>query len=228
VLVKLHNSKYASLTGALGGGIRTSTAGTGTGQYPLTGKTRILELVARAGGPSRDANLREVRVRRKDGQTKTLNLFRAIYQGDPSQDIIMNDGDLVYFPTLATDANRVYVFGEVAGPGAIKLPESNMRMFDAILEAGGPTVFARKREVRIVRGDINNPEIIPVDLIRLLEEGDQTQNILLASGDLIYVPRSAFGDINQFWQRVRPIFELVYSPARIVNEWDRALDTLGN
>jgi protein involved in polysaccharide export with SLBB domain len=119
------------------------------------------------------------------------------------------------------------VFGEVSEPGSIKLPESNMRIFDAILEAGGPTVFARKREAKIVRGDINNPEIIPVDLKRLLEEGDQTQNVLLSSGDLVYVPRSAFGDINQFWQRVRPIFELVYSPARIVNEWDRALDTLG-
>ena len=66
-----------------------------------------------------------------------------------------------------------------------------------------------------------------MDIKRLIEEGDQTQNVLLASGDLIYVPRSAFGDVNQFWRRVKPLFELVIAPARIVNEWDEALDTLG-
>ena len=139
----------------------------------------------------------------------------------------MDDGDLIFFPTLVLEANRVYVFGEVAKPGVIKLPESNMRLFDAISEAGGPTVFALKREARIVRGDVTQPEIISVDIKRLIEEGDQTQNVLLASGDLIYVPRSAFGDVNQFWKRVKPLFELVIAPARIVNEWDEALDTLG-
>ena len=226
VVVKEYKSKYASLTGAVGGGIRTSDSGTGAGRYALTGKVRVLEVLARAGGPSRDANLREVRVRRGDGQTITLNLFRAIYQGDPSQDIILDSGDLIFFPTLVLEANRVYVFGEVVKPGAIKLPESNMRVFDAISEAGGPTVFAFDREVRIVRGDVTHPEIIPVNLKRLLEEGDQTQNVLLANGDLIYVPRSGFGDVNRFWKRVKPLFELVISPARIVNEWDNALDTL--
>jgi len=50
---------------------------------------------------------------------------------------------------------------------------------------------------------------------------------LLVSGDLIYVPRSVFGDVNVFWQRVKPLFEMVSAPARIVNEWDEALDTLG-
>ena len=228
VVVKEYNSKYVSLTGAIGSGIRTAGSGTGAGRYSLTGKVYLLEMVARAGGPSRDANLREVRMRRRNGETLTLNLFRAIYQGDPSQNIVLNSGDLLFFPTLVLDANRVYVFGEVATPGVYKLPEANMRLFDAISEAGGPTVFAEKSSARIVRGSVTRPEIISIDLKKLIEQGDQTQNVMLASGDLIYVPRSAFGDVNQFWQRVRPLFEIVYSPARIVNEWDRALDTLGN
>jgi protein involved in polysaccharide export with SLBB domain len=227
VVVKEYNSKFVAITGAIGTGIRTSEAGIGSGRYPLTGKVRLLEMVARAGGPARDANLRDVKLRRKDGQALTLNLFRVIYQGDGSQDIILNPGDYIFFPTLIIDANRVYVFGEVANPGVYKLPETNMRLFDAISEAGGPTVFGERRSAKIVRGDPTHPEIIEVDLKRLIEQGDQTQNVLLVSGDLIYVPRSAFGDVNVFWQRVKPLFEMVIAPARIVNEWDDALDTLG-
>jgi protein involved in polysaccharide export with SLBB domain len=80
VVVKTPNSKFVAVTGAIGGGIRTSGAGVGTGKYPLSGKTTLMEMVARAGGPSRDANLREVRIRRKSGETFALNLYRAIYQ----------------------------------------------------------------------------------------------------------------------------------------------------
>jgi polysaccharide export outer membrane protein len=224
VMVKEYNSKFVSLTGAVGWGVRTAGAGNGAGIYPLTGRVSLLEMLSLAGGPTRDANLREVRVRRRNGETFALNLYRAIYQGDPAQNIILDDGDLIFIPTLVVDATRVYVFGEVTKPGAIKLTESNMRLFDAISEAGGPTVFAVKREAKIVRGDVNHPEIIPVDLKKLLEEGDQTQNVALNSGDFIYLPRSVFGDVNLFWQRIKPLFELVTAPARTYNEWNNAVD----
>jgi len=228
ILVKEYNSKFVSLTGAIGGGIRSLKSGSGAGIYPLTGRVTLLEMMALAGGPNIDANLREVRVRRKNGEAFSLNLYRSLYQGDPSQNIILNAGDLVYFPALVVDANRVYVFGEVGKPGAVKLPEARMRLADAIAEAGGPTVFAYKPEIRVVRGDVARPEILTVDLKRLLQYGDQSQNLALDNGDFVYVPRSAFGSINLFWQRVRPLFEIVVAPARIVNEYDEAIETLSN
>jgi protein involved in polysaccharide export with SLBB domain len=191
----------------------------------LTGKTSLLEMLSRAGGPTRDANLREVRVRRKNGENFALNLYQGIYQGDTGQDIILDDGDLIFIPTLILDANRVYVFGEVEKPGVVKLTEANMDLFDAIAEAGGPTVFAVRQQTRIVRGDVTRPEIIPVDLKKLLEEGDQSQNVALNNGDFIYVPRSFFGDVNIFWQRIRPFYEIIIAPARTVNEWDDAIQT---
>lgn len=224
VVVKEHNSKFVSLTGAVGAGIRTSDASTGAGLYPLTGKVSLLEMISRAGGPSKDANLREVRVRRRSGEAFVLNLYLAIYQGDPDQNLIMNDGDLIYIPTLVLDANRVFVFGEVERPGVIKLAESNMRLADAIAQAGGPTVFAIKQETRIVRGDITQPEILLADVKKLFEQGDQTQNVALNNGDFIFVPKSFFGDANEFWQRIRPIFDIVVAPAYTVNQWDQAID----
>jgi len=79
----------------------------------------------------------------------------------------------------------------------------------------------------VVRGDITQPEILSADLTRLVEKGDRSQNILLASGDMVYVPRSGFGDIKLFYDRVRPLLELVLWPARVVIDWNSAADITG-
>jgi hypothetical protein len=61
----------------------------------------------------------------------------------------------------------------------------------------------------------------------LIEGGDRSQDVVLASGDLIYVPRSGLGDIKLFGDRIRPLLELVLWPARVVKDWDDALDITG-
>ncbi|MHC4458776.1 MAG: FG-GAP-like repeat-containing protein [Planctomycetota bacterium] len=226
VVVKEFNSKFVTLTGAIGRGTQAGGVTAGAGEYALKGKVSLLEMVSKIGGPTSDANLREVHVRRKDGQSIALDLNRAIFQADPSQDIILEAGDLIFIPTLSAEANRVYVFGEVKEPGLYTFTGNEIRVFDAISKAGGPTIFATEESSKIVRGDVTHPEIISVDIKRLVEQGDQTQNVILASGDLVYVPRRFFGDVNVFWRRIKPLFELLIAPARIVNDYDDALDAL--
>jgi protein involved in polysaccharide export with SLBB domain len=99
-------------------------------------------------------------------------------------------------------------------------------LFDAISEAGGATVFASTESTRVVRGDPTRPEFIAADLKSLIEEGDQSQNLVLASGDLVYVPPNGWGDINVFNKRIRPLFELLLYPARTVVDWNNASDIL--
>ena len=158
----------------------------------------------------------------------SLNIFKTINQGDLSQDLVLNDGDLLFVPTLAEDGNRVYVFGEVEKPGAYTFSGTNFRLFDAISEAGGATVFASTAETRVVRGDPTRPEFLTANLKSLIEEGDQTQNMVLASGDLIYVPRSGWGSVNLVNKRIRPLFELILWPARTVIDWYNAGDIIGS
>lgn len=225
VAVLQHNSRSVRLLGAL---TRSSANGQGgAGEYKLQGRTTVLESIALAGGPTADADLKTVRIRRKDGETVSLNLYKAILQGDLSQDLVLNEGDIVFLPTLTRDANRVYVFGEVQKPGAYTFTGPEMRLIDAISDAGGPTVFAYRADTRVVRGDITQPEILAADLGRLIEKGDRSQNLLLASGDLIYVPRSAMGDVKLFYDQVRPLLELVLWPARVVIDWNTAADITG-
>ncbi len=224
VVVKKFNSKFVQVVGA----VESTREGTGPGKYQLKGKSTVLEMIAQAGGPTRDANLNDVRIRRSNGQIVSLNLFKTINQGDLSQDLVVNNGDLVFIPTLAEKGNRVYVFGEVEKPGAYTFSGTNFRLFDAISDAGGATVFASTENTRVVRGDPTRPEFISANLKNLIEEGDQSQNMVLASGDLVYVPRSGWGDINVLNQRIRPLFELILWPARTVIDWYNASDIISN
>lgn len=224
VIVKEYNSKFVQVIGAVG----SRKSGNGAGKYRLKGKSTVLEMIAQAGGPNQDANLNDVRIRRKNGQTVSLNLFKTINQGDLSQNLVVNDGDLIFIPTLTEEGNRVYVFGEVEEPGAYTFSGTNFRLFDAISEAGGATVFASPESTRIVRGDPIRPEFINVNLKSLIEEGDQSQNMVLASGDLVYVPRSGWGSVNVVNQRVRPLMELILWPARTIIDWYNATDIVSS
>ena len=225
VIVKEYNSKTITLLGAIQ---FRNQANTGPGKYRLRGKTTLLESLTNAGGPSERANLNSVNIRRKNGDSINIDLFKAINQGDPSKDFVLDDGDVVFIPTLDKDGRRVYVFGEVDRPGAYTFKSEQIRLVDAISEAGGPTMFASESETRIVRGDITKPEVITANLKGLLEDGDQSQNVALLSGDLVYVPRSGWGNINFFAKRIRPLLELILWPARVVNDWDRAYDVITN
>jgi protein involved in polysaccharide export with SLBB domain len=222
VVVKKYNSKFVRLSGA----IASQGPGSGPGRYRLTGKTTALEVITQYGGTTKDADLGNIRIRRKNGQTISMDLFKAINKGDLRQDLVLDDGDMVFVPTLEEGGNRVYVFGEVEKPGAYTFAGSDMHLSDAISKAGGATVFASTESTRVVRGDPASPEIITADLKSLIEEGDLSQNIVLAGGDMVYVPRSGWGSINLVNKRIRPLFELIIWPARIVIDYYNASDII--
>ena len=222
VVVKKYNSKFVRLSGA----ISYHGPGTGPGKYKLTGKTTALEVITQYGGATKDADLGNIKIRRQDGQSISLDLFAAINKGDLSQDMVLDDGDMVFLPTLAEGGNRVYVFGEVENPGAYTFAGSDTRLFDAISEAGGATVFGSTDSTRVVRGDPASPEIITADLKSLIEEGNLSQNVVLASGDMVYVPRSGWGSINLLNERIKPLFQLILYPARTIIDWNNAADVI--
>ena len=222
VIVKEYDSKFIRLSGA----IAYLGPGTGPGKYRLSSKSTALEMITQYGGTTKEADLGDIKIRRKNGQTISLDLFAAINKGDLSQDLVLDDGDLIFIPTLEEGGRRVYVFGEVEKPGAYTIAGSEMRLFDAISKAGGATVFGSTGSTRVVRGDPASPEIITADLRSLIEEGNLSQNVILASGDMVYVPRSGWGDINLYNKRIRPLFELIIWPARTVIDWYTASDLI--
>ncbi len=194
VLVKEYNSKKVAIFGAVQGK---------TGIYPLKGRTTLLDLLAAAGGPARTANLEEVQLIRPGGNSYTVNLNLLLSNGTPVRDveIVLDARDVVFIPSIAD--KKVFVMGEVVRPGIFPMV-SNMRLSQALAQAGGAKNTAVLESARVIRGTLSNPEIIAVDFQSLLEQGDVSQDIRLEVNDVVFFPRSAVGDWNVFMEKLKP------------------------
>ena len=226
VRVKEYNSKFVSLLGAI-----STTAGvivgsgtsrgsrSGPGNYFLTGKTTVLQVLARAGGPTEKANLREITLRRKTGKATMVNLNKTITQGDLSQNVVLDSEDTLVVPVIAEDKkNRVFVFGEVNNPGVIPT-RGDLTVVEALALAGGFKQRAVLGDARILRGDMTRPEVIACDIDRILNKGDMSQNVKLRNGDMLYVPKNAIGRVSDFLREIQPILDFIIWPARVYDAW---------
>jgi protein involved in polysaccharide export with SLBB domain len=147
----------------------------------------------------------------RQGKRYTLNLYNAMFRGDVSDNVVLENGDTVTIPELPTFAERVYVFGQVNSQGVLKLKDSQ-DLLTAIALSGGTTAVAVKADVKIIREykeRQGNPLILSANLDQILLQGDLAQNVRLRDGDVIYVPRSVIGDINEFIAILTPSLDFL-------------------
>jgi polysaccharide export outer membrane protein len=77
------------------------------------------------------------------------------------------------------------MIGEFGQPGVMYLDRPTT-VLQAVAQAHGMTPTADLRMARVLR----DGQLLPVDLRRLLDEGDMSQNIWLNAGDTIYIPHN--------------------------------------
>ncbi|MDA8231087.1 MAG: polysaccharide biosynthesis/export family protein [Magnetospirillum sp.] len=93
---------------------------------------------------------------------------------------------------------RVYVDGEVGQPQMVSIP-GNLTAMQAIASAGGFKQSARKSEVLVIRRNgTQRPIVIPIDLEKTIRGVDTTQDIQLQPYDIVFVPQSKIGEVNDF------------------------------
>ncbi|MEI6314112.1 MAG: hypothetical protein WCO89_04525, partial [Syntrophus sp. (in: bacteria)] len=170
-----------------------------------------------------NGDLRKVELVRK-GNKYTLNLYNALFGGDMSNNVIIDNGDIITVPDEPTFARRVFVFGQVNGPGVYSLTDVN-DLLTAISFTGGYTPLAVQQDIKIVR-EFNErkgkPLVLSVNLDDILKRGDMSQNITLQDGDLVYVPRMLIGDINEFISNIMPLYGFLtgtVAPANVMNSY---------
>jgi len=79
---------------------------------------------------------------------------------------------------------KVYVLGEVNKPGGYTLPALSSS-FTALYYSGGPTINGSLRNVEALR---NGKIISNIDFYNYLINGDQSQDVRLNDGDIVFVP----------------------------------------
>ncbi|GAI27847.1 unnamed protein product, partial [marine sediment metagenome] len=197
IVVKEFNSKTALILGEVGA-LRLPYYEAGTREIFLNGKTTLLDLLVLAGGYTKDADIKSVKLVR-GGKVHYINLYDIIYRGETEQNVIIDDGDVVDVPELPLFGERVYVLGEVYRQGIYRL-KNTPDLMAALSFAGSYTGTAVQENTLIIRGyePGKKPLVLTADIDAILKKGDVRQNIPLIDGDIVYVPRSTIGDINEF------------------------------
>ncbi|SMC97942.1 polysaccharide biosynthesis/export family protein [Sporomusa malonica] len=158
---------------------------------------QVEDLVVRADGKIAYPLIGEVQVSGHSTSelTETITAGISHYTNDPKVTV-----NVTKFRTT-----RVYVLGEVARPGMYELEKQHL-LLDAIGAAGGYTKDALKKKVYILHKDCNN-QPLEINLIKLLRQGDMTQNCVLNDGDVVYFAHS--GRID-FSRDILPFFSVAY------------------
>jgi polysaccharide biosynthesis/export protein len=177
----------------------------------------LSQVVQLAGGASQTANLRRVLIRR-NGVLRVYDLLDVLQRGNIGQDITMRDGDAIFIDTAtsvnvadlarASNSNlgsqdaaiKIAILGEVSKPGTYSMkaegPPSGTSgrislptITEALKLAGGATNSADATNIIVQRktktGRVLN---IPVNLMRLLNNSDINQDLVLQDGDTITIP----------------------------------------
>lgn len=176
-----------------GGGLASGTPGSGKqsdsfgGVYNLSGRTTLLKFLSTLGNLS-DADLDRAYIIR-NGKKIDVNFYDLFIKADISKDVTLLAGDILYIPDNRD--NRIYVVGAVNTPKFI-FYRRDIKILDAILEAGGFTKYAKENGVLILRHESGRTKEITVRLKDLMKEGDLTQNIPLMPGDFVIVKEGIF------------------------------------
>lgn len=88
---------------------------------------------------------------------------------------------------------KVFVFGQVAKPGAIELPtETKMTVLEAISQAGGFTPIAAPDRTRVVRLVDGKSQSFVVEVSAITKRGEKKKDLSLEPNDIVFIPESFF------------------------------------
>jgi len=98
------------------------------------------------------------------------------------------------------------IMGEVAQPGVYPV-QNRVSLLKAIGQASGFTAAADPRRVRISRNHDAN-QVLHINVQRILNRGDFTQDLILHADDVIYVPAKPGRRFLASFNEVLPVLQL--------------------
>lgn len=160
------------------------------GKFLLKRNMHVIDLVAEAGGPTKDAGTRVIITHHEhpgaDPQQIVVNRDRLFAPDNQEANLALAPGDIV---TLG-EKDVFYIRGEVAKPGPYFL-EKGMTVLKAITFAGGFSQFANRKEVVLLRSEGDRVQKKVNVNLKAIEAG-KAPDIPLNPNDLIIVPRRVF------------------------------------
>jgi polysaccharide biosynthesis/export protein len=133
-----------------------------------------------------------------DVSDMSIHKLREVVRSKISK--IYND-PVIDINIVSMQSRRIYVLGEIARPGIFSLSRP-MDIFDAVGLSGGFTNDAKQENIFVIRGDRKEPQIIKLDMKAAMRGGDLEQNIVLQSGDVVYVPATYIASTSRYFRHL--------------------------
>ncbi len=186
------------------------------GAFESKAGATFLDILASAGGPTRYAETRLIRVLRNDGGVDVVDLRR--YTEEPGSIRLPNvgPGDAIFVPEksdmnepswLKISSDRaVRVLGAVGKPGRYEWSDE-MTLFDLLAQAGGPTPRGDVANLQILINDGGKSRPVGFNLGKFMREGGNLRDVpVIHAGYTVVVPELPQdpGDNKAQWVRQAP------------------------
>ncbi|HEY0613134.1 MAG TPA: polysaccharide biosynthesis/export family protein [Candidatus Elarobacter sp.] len=162
------------------------------GKYQMRSGARLSDAIAAGGGVATvGSSYPTARIQASDGSIQTANVQKLLRDGDPEQNLPLEEGAYIYL--TGAETIRVQVLGAVSRPGNVEVNEGD-RLSMALARAG--TEAATRPDLNRVYLTRINPETgktLPsyqINLFQALQRGDQRYDPILQKDDKIYVPEA--------------------------------------
>ncbi len=210
--VELLITKYAGHRVNLMGEVKTTArTESGPGNWALEGPTRLVSFLSAHGGPAQDADVMRIQLIRPTGERRELNLFRAVFQGDETDDPWLSNGDLIFIPSLSMGNRKVFVLGEVNQPGVVNIIDK-MGLVEAISRAGGFTQKGYMKGVVVLkRHPDGQAEMTIANFKEMFKEAKMKADVPLQPGDIVFVPRRAIATLQEVMSIIAPALGIIES-----------------
>jgi polysaccharide export outer membrane protein len=170
------------------------------GVYYMDRPMTFLQGISLGNGFDATANLRGVRLLR-DNRIAPVDVYLLILDGRIEQNVWLRSGDTVFIPDNRTQ--NVFVFGAVNKPGSIPMAQGRMNILEAIASADPRTVGLDLQNVRIIRSlTTTTGELLVVDVEKIRR--GETLPMQLIEGDVVFIPKNAFGTWNDVITEILP------------------------
>ncbi|MDP4985540.1 SLBB domain-containing protein [Pseudoalteromonas tunicata] len=197
------------------------------GRYEWSPEMDFTDLFAHAGGPTKGANINDIKIMRKGKVTSHFSLEKYANSTDgsyPLPEILA--GDTLIIEELPNDPkdnksqwvrqeskNSIYILGQVGAPGRYAFTEQ-LHFIDILSAADGPTDKADLRNIRITHRNDNQARVSKIDLALYFETGDETLFPKVMPGDTIYIPEKAKDWLSKPKEQVVRIMGAIEKPGR--------------
>ena len=175
------------------------------GVYYMDRPLSFLQGISLGSGFDASANLRGIRLLR-DSRIVPVDLYSLLLDGRIEQNVWLRGGDTVFIPD--NRAQFVFVFGAVNKPGPQPMPQGRMNLLEAVAAADVRAAGYDLKNVRIIRSlTTTTGELLVVDVERIRR--GEALPLQLMEGDVVYIPKTAFGTWNDVIADILPSLQAV-------------------